>query len=1826
MDSYKQLRLLLWKNILQQIRAPIFTLFEIVVPLFLISLSFGLMIGLRDTFEKKYDATSYTLWPITGSYIDLLMPAEITTMDETLIDYSIFMNTKSSSCQFLQVTTRNISEVNKLIDINIEFVYAPKTTVTTAIMNQIVKRFTQNDVFHNPLPIFSIPTVLNITLPDYIKNIISSLNSTTLNIHGNSRGYKNEAALLKDLENTFANQCNNSIIGGIIFDDHFSNDPKDNNNITYTIRLSNTHRRLAKTFAKNDFGPWNTVTKFATQYLSGPIAPTQYDGGEPGYWREGFLMIQKAIDSSIGSYIINNYTESNISVIEDIISSHSLTTLQRFPFPAYQTKIIEVGSYFLPIVIVFSLMTSVIYIVRTLVSEKESQLKEYMKVMGLKQWVNWIAYLIINYTKMLLPAILITIFMIFVAQNTDPSLVLIFFILYTFNVVYFAFFISTFLQSATTGTLFAVLGWMLLYFWSVLFQTLDSQANYSFVTKMLNFINPNVILTYAVVSIGRYETQASGVTWNSIWTPPTPDQEICFYHYLLMLIVDGILLIIFTGYVEAVNPSGDGVPQPSYFFLLPKYWFPSIFKNKTSLFNINSKVCTLGDKSENEPDVTPMINIVNLSKTYGKNFISRLFNCKFGQSGQKVAVEDLNLRIYPGQITALLGHNGAGKSTTFSMLTGVISSTSGTAYIDGFDIKSSLSLIRKKLGLCPQYNTLFSTLTVIEHLEFFCKLKGREYDEEEAMSILKRLKIDFKANFRAGNLSGGQKRKLSLAIALIGGSEIVMLDEPTSGMDPGARHETWTLLLEEKAKRTMLLTTHFMEEADLLGDRIAIMAHGNLQCSGSSMFLKKLYGAGYHLTVVFKKGIPLSEIHKQYKNVLLFLRTYCEDAEMHSAVGNEATYLINQSHRSKFSTIFKDLEDGQEKFNIESFGVSITTMEEVFLKVNDIANMNRDIKLGIYNDNSANEREDLIQKFNDLKTIKKISGINYYFQHIKAMFLKRIIYFCRKWTQFIPSLIIPIIYLSLLTWTLKIIPAAKPQPPLEINYNYYSQKNIPADIIIQKSNDTFDNLTFATDLYNLVQKINPSTKIHPIYTNQSFDEYSYIKKEIKNQGYRVFSLKTPVAFGDWFDDITIPLIGKLHLSLINGLFNNFALHSPPLALNIIDIFLLRKQTNNSNLIINVINHPLPPVIADSMKSSSTTASASFMIGYTIIVSMSMAVSIYASFIIRERSKKSKHMQMMSGIRPWVYWLTNFIWDAVCYLLPVGCFIGIYFIFDIPPFTNSVNTVLTLLFIMLLYGWTIIPFVYTFQFAFKSAPKGYTLIVMYNIITAIASSIATNIIAQTVNVDVSFTWSIILSFLFPTYNLSNCFSILYNNEYARIACEDIDCGNPLFSGNVPQCCGSIESKAYVDNVINEFGRMGIAWGLLFLGLQGFLYWFTTIAIEKQWIKKFGKKNEPKKNGYDNNSFNWECTDPKLTVNMLEIGKRRNLSITSNSEEDDDVIKERENVLESSPLNHTIIVKNVKKWYGNFQAVKGINFTVRKSDCFGLLGVNGAGKTSTFQMLTGENDISEGDAYIKGYSVKNNWRKAGENIGYCPQYDAIIKEMTGEETLYMFARIRGIIPSDIPKTVTTIIQAIGIGMYAKRQIKTYSGGNKRRLSLGIALVGMPDVLLLDEPTSGVDPKARRIVWEILARVREVGTAIVLTSHSMEECEALCTSLSIMVHGKFKCFGSPQHIKSKYGSGYTLLIRLETSNDIPSTINTILQKFPGSILKEQHALQLNFELRKTKNTTWSNLFKQLEDLVEPLQIQDYSLSQTTLEQVFLEFSRDASMIGYNDNASTE
>lgn len=256
-----------------------------------------------------------------------------------------------------------------------------------------------------------------------------------------------------------------------------------------------------------------------------------------------------------------------------------------------------------------------------------------------------------------------------------------------------------------------------------------------------------------------------------------------------------------------------------------------------------------------------------------------------------------------------------------------------------------------------------------------------------------------------------------------------------------------------------------------------------------------------------------------------------------------------------------------------------------------------------------------------------------------------------------------------------------------------------------------------------------------------------------------------------------------------------------------------------------------------------------------------------------------------------------------------------------------------------------------------------------------------------------------------------------------------------------------------------------------------------------------------------------------------------------EYDSDVQEEaiKVNALSKNDLvDFNMLLNSLTKYYKNHLVVKRISALVEDSMCFGLLGANGAGKTTVFKMLTGDEKISAGQAFIKSFNVSHEMNKIHNLIGYCPQFDALLEELTGRQTLRIFALIKGIPRSQVSDTVKILADKLRLTKYMDKRVKTYSGGTKRKLSTAISLVGDPEVLLLDEPTSGMDPEAKRRVWNVIIEARSHGKSVILTSHSMEECEALCTKIAIMVDGRFKCLGSTQHLKNKFSSGFLLTIK--------------------------------------------------------------------------------------------
>jgi len=285
--------------------------------------------------------------------------------------------------------------------------------------------------------------------------------------------------------------------------------------------------------------------------------------------------------------------------------------------------------------------------------------------------------------------------------------------------------------------------------------------------------------------------------------------------------------------------------------------------------------------------------------------------------------------MYSDQIFCLLGHNGAGKTSTISMLSGLFGATEGEASVFGVDMFNETDRVRQFMGVCPQHDVLFDLLTPEEHLDIFFDFKGADPKNKKAeiAKLMKDVGVDDKSKNMAYQLSGGNKRKLSVAIALVGGSKFVLLDEPTSGLDLSARRQLWNMLKEYKKDRIVVLTTHYMDEADILGDRIGIMNEGKITVLGSSMFLKNRFGVGYNFTVL-KKSPQKDEVIFNYLKENLGT-----DVTKLSEVQGEISFQIPNAYQAMFIDFFKNLDENLDNLNIRSYGISITTLEEVFLKI-----------------------------------------------------------------------------------------------------------------------------------------------------------------------------------------------------------------------------------------------------------------------------------------------------------------------------------------------------------------------------------------------------------------------------------------------------------------------------------------------------------------------------------------------------------------------------------------------------------------------------------------------------------------------------------------------------------------------------------------------------------------------------------------------------------------------------------------------------------------------------------------------------------------------------
>jgi len=1854
------------------------------------------------------------------------------------------------------------------------------------------------------------------------------------------------------------------------------------------------------------------------------------------YFWSGFLTLQRMIEDVALNISANDIpTQQTLNANYHLHSSHvdtpipSNTFIPRsqeltgipFPVPSYSgNRFYNSIGPLIGLVFCLSILYPTSRLIKGIVEEKETKTKETMKMMGLKDWVWSLSWFITSFIQFVVTAVFVVLLLHFTfLHQVDPTLLLVLFICFTLSQISFAFLISVFFSKAKLA---GIIGPIVLFA-----ATMPRYAFYSYdatggsdstddatvLRKTFCAILSPTAFTFGADLLVKYESAQRPLGWGNI-----DDDPFSMSRVLAFLLADFILYAILAWWLDQVVPNDYGQRKNVCFCLegivnrcrgvqhQQRQWarrnnqehedddedgdvavtpiqshhhpHPHPPLSNGSRSSISSQLQT-----SSSPLLEPVpCSLHHLARVVIKG-LRRQFNegwCLRGKSNRvTTAVHGLDLTLYEGHITALLGSNGAGKSTTISMLTGLISPSSGDCLIDGHSILTSMPIIRQSLGICPQANVLFSRLSVKAHLELYGTLKGVAGDrlEEEVQSLLEELELTDKANVDAGALSGGMQRKLQCAMALIGGSKVVFLDEPTSGMDPAARRSTWEVLRKAKKDRVIVLTTHFMDEADLLGDRIAIMADGQLRCCGSSLFLKSKYGAGYTLTLV--KASKACRTEEVSKMVMFFV----PDAKIMSTAGGEMSYRLPLTSVAQFPGLLQQLEERRHAMGIGGYGISQTTLEEVFVRCVTMASTNSSangdgcqLKLPTSHDSLAetdseqpggkhsltmwlsralscrkkrnpmsvsdggvsavgsinssvttHDRYTMLQddasasvsvrniaipsspQFDEfvspdpsVLSPRSVSSFNK--KKKKGKFFPVVRPIARFWTQYRTSfqkryicalrdvsgrffeMSAPILVVMLVLFILRSNNKMTNQPQINMAGEIYidTKHSISTPLwYSQVAGQTMEAATLYslahiplrrtdTDTRLLADSTQPSSPPSPadpsswnLFTLEGYNLSSSVSMEDalaathnshwgRRYGALIFNDTIPTQLNNG----SVIYVDHPELTIMH---NSSYYHAFPVLMA--EIAQARWNANRwaanptmeankmSRVVYRLRNHPLPATSGQSLR---TRTYLMLFAALFMLIPFCWVPASFVLFVVKERSVKSKHQQLVSGLNPYSYWLATWTWDVLNYLAIALAVLAVVLAFGTAQFVGSSASFAATCSLLLLYGAASIPLCYCYSFCFNNYTSAQVGIAGLNLLTGFILVIGSFMLDQLASTKHANQHLKSVYRLFPPFTLGEGLI------------------NLSTSGFMAQMLGRSEPNPFEWHVA---GR-----NVVYLAVEAVVYLAITFVIESNWLQRLMrwivqangdgemraprsagckiedededvaaerrrlakmriKVHQPKKDGtlglhvlaspvtpglftpgqmgppstlnaslIQNEHSPWSFSlnpipnhaqptirsmaAPAITNTDIEEGKNTSLDqpqqtnleplpqgsqppatyetaqlnptpspmawaspahFNRNVDDKDTPLKTLAVTLpplqgksswdgvfpsSQSPMSTTatapspthgmiapfsptsssssdeqdiLVLQNLRKVYpargggAAIVAVDSLSLGIPRGQVFGFLGLNGAGKTTTMKMLTGDESISHGRAYINGWSVLKQLPAVRKEIGYCPQFDPLIDAMTPREQLTMYARIHGMDETDIPRSVNDMIHMVGLAKFADKVCGPFSGGNKRKLSLAIALIGNPSVVFLDEPSTGMDPVSRRFMWAVISAA-SVGRSLLLTTHSMEECEALCDRIGIMRAGRLQCLGSIQHLKSRFGSGY--LMELSTDENMTDrAIQFIQHTYPHATMEEMHAGRMKFRLPQA-GTTLSHVFATFEANKKSLHIHDYAISQCSLEQIFI------------------
>ena len=1056
------------------------------------------------------------------------------------------------------------------------------------------------------------------------------------------------------------------------------------------------------------------------------------------------------------------------------------------------------------------------------------------------------------------------------------------------------------------------------------------------------------------------------------------------------------------------------------------------------------------------------------------------------------------------------------------------------------------------LGLTPQKNVHWPLLTVYEHILIFNRLKsiGPLASKQEKVNLIRDCDLDRKISAKAGSLSGGQMRKLQLSMMFTGDSRLCLIDECTSGIDPLARQKIQEIILAERsrANRTMLFTSHYLDEAEI-ADRVVIMSKGKIRMDGSVPEIKQ---SGMYRIHLFHT--PSLTTAPRFAGV--------EFKEMY----DQTVYTV-PSAKAATDLIAKIEEQGEFK----EYQVSGPTIEDAFMKVAE--EMVPSVQTVSLPESPTEDGAESAEKLSEESSTKELrlqdgAPIGPFRQGL-VLFLKRLLVFRRNVLPNLVAFLIPPIAAGLVCLFIFDYPGAGCTPTDQVSQsdiaslNSQFQNNL--DIVVGPSSkfglSSLQLVASSLDFggsgggggngSGTVGGQNLTGLRDSTHLVETLDEFnSYISQHYQN-----------VTPGGAFlgDRMTLAYKGNSVMAL------------PFLVQNIADTLVTNLSIAAQYQTFDI------PWQADAGK----TLQFIVYLGLCLCV----APAFFALYPTLERLRNVRSLHYSNGVRSLPLWLAYTGFDFIFVLITSALVIIIF-----RAVTDIFYGLGQLFVVLALYGLTSILLSYVVSLFAKSQLAAFAVAAAYQDVSFLLYMIAylsTFTYAPINDIDrlllvVHYT----LAIIFPSASLIRSLFVSLN-EFS------INCRGPSLY---------VSSPADIDAYGGPILYLIIQSLLLF----AFLVWWDSGS-------KWGIFR--RKKARDEDSEDVASMEPEVA---------------------DEVTRVRNSTTDGLRILH------LSKRYGKNLAVDDITFGVKRGEVFALLGPNGAGKSTTVSMIRGniQPSNSRGDVFIENISMRKKGSTARQHLSVVPQFDAM-DSLTVLEHLRFYAKVRGV--SRVDDNVEQVVRAVGLTAFQSRMAHSLSGGNKRKLSLGIALMGNPGVMLCDEPSAGLDVAAKRIMWRTLEAVVP-GRSCLLVTHSMEEVDRLCARVGIMAR-RMLALGSSEELRRRHGDRYHVHVLMKSApytskEEAEGVVRWVEATFEGAVVERPFHGQVRFSVPVegdlsskavavvaadedsieaeekgivtssggASKSSIASLFMTLESSKKEVGFEYYSVSRTTLDQVFL------------------